>query len=537
MSWKPNSFYAKAISAVRDHGSEPNKAAQFKPAQNMLDCKDLGCKGDGVTDDTCAMQQAIDYARLRGCTLFISPGTYLVTTRLNIIGAVSILGSSPLESTILYNGALHDTADYALDYWPESNAAISIQANNCILKNFTLIAGDVAHTSNGIIFHTPSVTNNNYSSVERCTLEHIDILHFKNGIFSYAGWNRHITLCHFVNNIENGIKWAPLELSTVGNWSGSGDVVSACQFVGNGVAGVNAESLFETTFWECVFEYNAHAISVVNCNDITFKNCWNEANTGNILVTGCARFEGGYNIQPSTVTHTVVGAGDIVVFEAKAGTIIKAGSEIVFNQQGGIITKGVQLAAELTNLFTNPTFGTVETPGTVGWNVYVAPTADSVTKYAGENTAHYNISGYTEDQGFGARQIVPVVTGKSYNFSIYVMTSDKNTIDSTGLTCYVAHKNAAGDTSWLDNRTLTTIFANNVWELKTVVIAATGDDASLEVGFGCARNGDVHFAQPLLARSDILVANDVFVRIQDATHLEVINMSGVKVGTIPVTPV
>ena len=535
MSWKPNSFYANALArkAVRPTADAPD--AETKLAKSHIDCKALGCVGDGVTDDTVAMQKAITQAGRRGYVLLISPGTYLITKRLNITVPTTIVGGNYTTSILLYNGVYHPEVALDPDYWTQGNAAIFVGANNCRLENFTLQAGPLAGTSNGIIFHHPSVTvPGAFRGYERCKVEQVEIRKFKNGMFIYGGWNRNFSHCHFVDNLDSGIRWEHLEL---GNWSGSGDIVTACQFIGNDIAGISAECLFETTFWNCVFEYNGSAIIAVSCNDITFKNCWNEENYDKIHVTGCARFEGGYNIQPSTVEHTVVSGGDIVTFVAKASTIIKAGADIVFNQQGGIITKGVQLASEVINLFANPTFGTPAAPSMAGWEVYVAPEAVNTTLYEGNNTAHYARSGYTEDQGFGARQLIPVTTGKSYIFSVYVMSNNTSLIDSGGLICYAAHKNAAGETVRNDTRSLGTLSANGVWELKSVVVDATNDDASILFGIGCARNGDAYFAQPVLSRSDTLSANDVFVRVQDATHLEVINMSGTKIGTIPVTPV
>lgn len=44
----------------------------------MINVKNFGAKGDGVTDDTLAIQLAIDHARLRGLKVFFPKGVYLV---------------------------------------------------------------------------------------------------------------------------------------------------------------------------------------------------------------------------------------------------------------------------------------------------------------------------------------------------------------------------------------------------------------------------------------------------------------------------
>ncbi|MFA5445504.1 MAG: glycosyl hydrolase family 28-related protein, partial [Bacteroidales bacterium] len=502
-----------------------------------------GCVGDGVTDDTDAFQNAIDSAIEFGKILYIDVGTYLITDRLHVDSSLTIIGGNHDTSLIKFQGEYHEETDYDEDWWVESNACLLIKANNCRLENFTIIGGTskyAASESNGIIFHYPNALGTSYSSAERCQITQVDVKYFTNGMYVYAGWNRYITCCQFVDNAENGIKWYPLELETVGSWSASGDVLIACQFIGNIISGIHATSLFEFTAWNSVFEYNGRAMILTNCNDVTFKNCWNEANDDVIKVTGCAKFEGGYNIQPSTVEHTVSGAGDIVVFEAKANTIIYSGSTIKFNQEGGIITKGVELSVEVDNMISNSEFwessgGTSYIPSMLGWSVYGSSEATDETLYGEAYTCHFTASGLTEDVAYGFRQVVSVEVGKTYDVSFMVMTEDRSTIDSTGVTCYISYRNAAEEITWSDNRTFSMI-ADDVWEEKTLTIEPAGDTVSIYIGFGCIRNGDVYFAAPSMSDSEAISSNNVFIRTVDATTLEIINMSGVRLGTIAITP-
>jgi hypothetical protein len=58
----------------------------------VFNAKAYGAKGDGVTDDTAAIQAAIDAAKLVGGGVLFSPGTYLVTS-LNVPPAITLHGN------------------------------------------------------------------------------------------------------------------------------------------------------------------------------------------------------------------------------------------------------------------------------------------------------------------------------------------------------------------------------------------------------------------------------------------------------------
>ena len=66
-----------------------------------------GAKGDGVTDDTAAIQKALNALGLSNPTLYFPAGTYRITQTLSLAGQiyVNIIGQDPANTAILWAGA------------------------------------------------------------------------------------------------------------------------------------------------------------------------------------------------------------------------------------------------------------------------------------------------------------------------------------------------------------------------------------------------------------------------------------------------
>ena len=76
--------------------------------RDVVSVKDFGAVGDGVTDDTAAIQAAINHCVLNEKKLFIPAGDYLVTSSLNLTYSLSTPGSS----TTLYQGIVIEGEGY-----------------------------------------------------------------------------------------------------------------------------------------------------------------------------------------------------------------------------------------------------------------------------------------------------------------------------------------------------------------------------------------------------------------------------------------
>jgi hypothetical protein len=96
------------------------------------DVRRYGATGDGVTDDTAAIQRAINVVLQEGGTVFFAVGTYLVTSPLTLYGATSVkyefVGESTF-STIIYANftAASKRAVLELDNDPSTRIYVSFR--------------------------------------------------------------------------------------------------------------------------------------------------------------------------------------------------------------------------------------------------------------------------------------------------------------------------------------------------------------------------------------------------------------------------
>ena len=480
---------------------------------------DFGCVGDGETDDTDAFQSAIDSVQESGNLLYIPKGTYLITDRLIITEPINIQGTGIIESTIKFQGTASTETPYDETNYEYSNCAISIRANNVELSNFSIEGGDSSSTAltdiDGVIFHYPDETENIYRSAERCRLSNINIRYFRNGIFIYGGWNRVFERLEIRGCSENGTKYYPLEVSTVGHWSASGDVWLANQFVGNGdgndsddTAGMYCNSCKEITVWNSVFEYNDRAIITENCSGLVFKNCWNEANYNNILISGSVKFEGGYGIGKDTVEHILTSANDIVQFEGDTQNTIYKENALVFNQIGGIITKGVSIGLETENLLSNPNFIEMNNDSFYGWEKSASWLGTVIRDTP--NYARIEVTDRTSDAYLQIKQRIEIGDMTSINASAYLKTDSRSDIDSYA-NMFVTWKNSSGDTLSYDNKTISFI-GDDTWELHEYLLIPPSGAAYVDIGWGLGRNGTIYIKSPSVSDGNSAINSNVYIR-------------------------
>lgn len=511
----------KALEAKIGTGGGSNSEA-------FITVKSFGAAGDGVTDDTQAFKDAIKSAEDTGSALYLNQGTYLITDRLQVTKPLHILGGGLAQTVLMFTPTVEkpELSMNSVEWYPESDAAIIVKSNHVIMEHFSIKAAENLENAidwNGIIMHWHNGTSLNVT--QRNQLNNIRIQGFRNGLLLYGGWNRYITCCEFQSCSDSAVKYVSLDS---GDWSGSGDVILACQML-NSNNGLYAEHLFQSTIWECVFEYNQHALVLDTCHDVTIKNCWNEENFGNILVTGSCRFEGGYSINHNTVTHTPLSAESICSFVTENNSYIYYGEQLVFSQINGVITKGVDLTAEIDNMIGNASFVDM-----TGWNLYESYifSIDTAKKLNGLNSVKCSSSGQTEDQYWNCTSNkIPVSPQTKYTYTLQAYTEDASTIDN-GI--YLRVEFFYGNAEKISDVRQEILFVgNNSWENKTMEFTTQADCAYVTVGFTIDKNGTYWVNKPTLYANDTLVRNNVYFKKEEGNSVvKVLDNAVNEIGSI-----
>lgn len=295
-----------------------------KNVMTVVNVQGYGAKGDGTTDDTAAIQAAIDAAKAANSVVYFPSGIYKITATLNSKG-VSIQGAGSGVSN-LYTEANIPMITYDTD---------AGQVYYAFIKDLGFI-GNVSgtRTSNaGVLITGASGQYFNYNTFENLLFQGvyygIHSTKTTGGGENKFDWNLFTQLKatnYGVNNVAYGIKFDygsgtgnvfdALNFVTVTSaieWGGSGDEnigdisISDCQFGGSGNAikatkgatGYGSNIAITSCQWDAGIQYG---INFTNMNSFRVKACnWGGATAH--LLTGCSH----YSVEDASDTQSTYG--------------------------------------------------------------------------------------------------------------------------------------------------------------------------------------------------------------------------------------
>ena len=253
-----------------------------------VNIKQFGAYGDGVHNDTLAIQTAIDKNKV----IFINEGTYIINNTLTIDSSTVLYGIRN-ESVIEYTG---------------TGTAINIIGKYNTLSNFKLIADTSISSSTKIGINMNKTKG---QAVSGATLREIVISGVWVKDFNYAGitlnnvWHIAITQCRIDGNAPDRTQ----EYDSYGilfeydgvaqqSWASSG-----CIFKDLYISGCS-NALYFKGAWDqlienCIIEYNYRPITrIASGNILICTNCWFENNTAPALIKGGTIVNGGrFNLE------------------------------------------------------------------------------------------------------------------------------------------------------------------------------------------------------------------------------------------------
>lgn len=242
-----------------------SKIVSAQPSLGIVSVKQqFGAVGDGITDDTTALQAAVDSLSATGGTVYFPVGTYLISSTISVPSGVSLQGAGTYGlSIILYTGSTNNfkMVSYATGAARVKVDGLQFQCNTVGLRMIQLYMGDPVYfdISNCVFggpvhanaftaiklesLTTPSIPPRGYGSIRNIVMSTLEAF-----ADSYTVGMRGIiidgTIDPFTNvTIDGEIDLEGCEIAIQLISVSASSIYGSCQIDGSGTAAATALSL------------------------------------------------------------------------------------------------------------------------------------------------------------------------------------------------------------------------------------------------------------------------------------------------------
>lgn len=324
------------------------RVTQLETGNNGYNVVSYGAVGNGTTDDTTAIQNAINAAHsAKKGTVYFPPGIYKISSTLTIYTGVSLVGAGSAASiinqvttsangiTAVDAGAL--TIQNLRINGPASGSGVGISMSHSSANNvpyLTFIGLKVVNFgSHGIFIHTAIVSS------------FIDVVCETNGGYGF-NFDSSSTSLSFVSCYGNG--------NSTGGYRVSQSVYinfSACAADSNPI-GYLIDGTQGVALTACGAESSPVGVKVNNCTNITLQTCWNYDNQGTAYwVTSNSQ---GVELYACTENTPSLSATACFKVDPGSRSLITAPKSVTANSLSTLVTVIDDTAAEST--FNGTTF-------------------------------------------------------------------------------------------------------------------------------------------------------------------------------------
>lgn len=311
--------------------------AELIVEDNTIDVKQFGAIGDGIADDTVAIQKALTFGI--GKTVLINNGVYLINDTIDASGN-DIVGNAIIKAmpsfdgnqlimphnTVSIDGLMLDCNNSSISAIGNSTDCSSLTLKNCQFKGAKRYVGNNNFALNSCVYLTGKD-----NIMTNCKV--YDNLSHGCRIYSkVAHSNVNIDNCEFNNNGSRDPSHPVVAIGLVQYEGENGTLydkvtISNCYATGNANSGIAPHSCNNLTITNCVSNYNhEHGFCVMDGKNSTISNCIAVENDRfgiriqgdytssdiyhgyvNCTVTGCYIKGGGFDIDENIDTVTITG--------------------------------------------------------------------------------------------------------------------------------------------------------------------------------------------------------------------------------------